>query len=418
MKVLLINTYEAQGGAAIACKRLLKALNKSTEVEAKLLVNLRQNDTRNEQVYEVADTRYKKLIRKYRFYLEKILFIPFEVSEQERFAFSTAYFGTDISKNPLVKEADILHIHWTNQSFLSYKNIKQLVDLGKPVFVTMHDMWYFTGGCHHSRGCMNFTKDCGNCQFLKNAGPTDLSYKSLKKKRHAYDSNMTFIACSNWLADLAKQSSLLQRNLVTTIPNPIDTGIFLKKEKSIARKTFNLPENKTLILYAAARVDDERKGYKYLVNAMKAIRDSDLEIKNHVEIIVMGNVKNKEDIDFHFPTHFLGSLSKVDEIVDCYNAADLFVTPSLEENLPNTIIESMACGTPAVAFSIGGIPDIIDHKTNGYLANYRDTQDLVNGIEWVIAQKDIAEKCIEKVENTFSEQIVSRRFIELYQSIL
>ena len=134
--------------------------------------------------------------------------------------------------------------------------------------------------------------------------------------------------------------------------------------------------------------------------------------------MVMGGVDDPSQVNFYFPTHFLGRLSNIDSIVACYNSADLFIAPSLEDNLPNTIVESISCGTPVVAFNTGGIPDIIDHKQNGYLAAYKDELDLVNGIEWVLTQPGISEKCLEKAENTFSEGVVSPQFIDLYRSLL
>lgn len=416
MKVTIISTYETHGGGSIAAKRLSLALNKTSEVEAKLLVDLAQ--TKDPQVTEVANTKWKKRWRKFHFILERVLFIPFELSKKERYSFSTAYFGTDISKHPLVQEADVLHLHWVNQNFLSHKNIRQLIELGKPMVITMHDVWYFTGGCHYTRECDHFTKNCGNCILIKHAGESDLSRKAWKIKHDMYSDRMKFVACSNWLADLAKTSSLLKLEQVSCIPNPIDRSVFNQKDKQLSRKVFSLPEDKILILYVAVKVDNERKGYHYLSAALKKIYESDSALKKDIEIIVMGGVDDPSLVNFYFPTHFLGRLSNVDAIVSCYNAADLFIAPSLEDNLPNTIVESISCGTPVVAFNIGGIPDIIEHKYNGYLAAYKDESDLVNGIEWVLAQPDISEKCLEKAEKTFSEDVVSPQFIDLYRSIL
>lgn len=416
MKVVIISTYETHGGGSIAAKRLSLALNKTSEVEAKLLVDLAQ--TKDPQVTEVANTNWKKRWRKLHFILERMLFIPFELSKKERYSFSTAYFGTDISKHPLVQEADILHLHWVNQNFLSHKNIRQLIELGKPMVITMHDVWYFTGGCHYTRECDHFTKSCGNCVLIKHAGEKDMSHKAWKIKHNMYSDRMKFVACSNWLANLAKTSSLLKQEQVSCIPNPIDRSVFNRKNKQLSRKAFSLPEDKILILYVAVKVDNERKGYHYLAAALKKIYESDSALKQDIEIVVMGGVDDPSLVNFYFPTHFLGRLSNVDSIVSCYNAADLFIAPSLEDNLPNTIVESISCGTPVVAFNIGGIPDIIEHKYNGYLAAYKDESDLVNGIEWVLTQTDISEKCLEKAENTFSESVVSPQFIDLYRSLL
>ena len=416
MKILIISSYETSGGGSIAAKRLSLALNKTPEAQAKFLVNVAQ--TNDQGVTEVANSKFKKRIWKLRLMIESILFLPFELSKKERYSFSTARFGKDISRHSLVQEADILHFHWINQDFLSHRNIRQLIQLGKPIVVTMHDVWYFTGGCHYSRECTNFTRSCGNCILIKHAGPNDMSHKAWEIKKNMYSDKMKFVACSNWLAGLANQSSILASNSVIAIPNPIDRSVFNKRDKWESRKKFNLPEDKILLLFVAVKIDNERKGYHYLSAALKSLYESDSAIKKDIEVIVMGKVSDPSLINFYFPTHFLGSLNNPDSIVSCYNAADIFIAPSLEDNLPNTIVESISCGTPAVAFNIGGIPDIIDHKQNGYLAEYKNTDDLVTGIEWVLSQPEISERCLEKAENTFSERVVTHQFIDLYRSML
>lgn len=418
MKVLIISTYETHGGGSIAAKRLSMALKKTTDAEVNFLVDLAQ--TKDPQVTEVSNTKFKKRIRKFWFILESILFIPFELSKKERYSFSTARFGTDISKHPLVREADILHLHWVNQGFLSHKNIRQLIRLGKPIVVTMHDVWYFTGGCHYTRECPNFMQSCGNCILIKYPSENDMSHKAwkIKEEMYAMSDKMKFVACSNWLANLGRSSSLLRSKDVSCIPNPIDISVFNRKDKILSRKKFNLPEDKILILYVAVKIDNERKGYQYLSAAMKELYESNSPLKDKLEVVVMGGVEDPSRVNFYFPTHFLGSLRDPDTIVACYNSADLFIAPSLEDNLPNTIVESIACGTPVVAFNVGGIPDIIDHKQNGYLAVYKDKSDLINGIEWVLAQEGISDRCLEKAQNTFAEQVVAPQFMDLYKSLL
>ncbi len=411
MKVLVISNSDIEGGAAIAAKRLTQSLLRS-RIEVKLLVNIKKGN--EEFVFEVARTKFQKRISTFRKYLEKVLFLRHEVSKNERFSFSTANFGQDLSNHPLVLQADVLHIHWINHSFLSYENLEKLFKLKKAVFITMHDMWYMTGGCHHARECMNYQFECGNCVFLKNSGMKDLSHNGFLKKQSVYTADINFVACSDWLLNLGKKSNLLKNKKLYSIPNPIDISTFFKTDKKMGRKRFNLPTDKILILYTAAKVDNPRKGYKYFEEALHQLFNSIDFIKDTIEIVVMGWVKNPDEINFHFKTHFIGNLSNESDIATCYNAVDAFVTPSLEENLPNTIIESMACGTPSVAFNIGGIPQIIDHLENGYVAEYKNTEDLVSGIKWVLAQKQIAKKCIEKVKNQFSEDVVSQRFIQLY----
>lgn len=414
MKILIISTSDIIGGAAIAAKRMTKALRDSGQ-DAKMLVNIKSG---NEIfVQEYAQSSFKKKLTTFIKLFEKILFIPKEISKQERYSFSTALFGENLLQHPLVKEADILHLHWVNHGFLSYKHLGELIKTGKPIFITMHDMWYMTGGCHHARECTNYQNQCGNCVFIKGNSENDLSRIGYLKKKSIYTNDITFIPVSKWLENLTRESSLLQNNRIVNIPNPLDIKIFHQKDKIESQKRFNLKPNKTYILYAAAKVDNIRKGYEYLSKALGELFHSDLSIKKNIEIVVMGRVKDQSLINFHFPTHFIGNLTSEEEVIACYNAVDLFIAPSLEENLPNTIIESMACGTPAVAFGIGGVPEIIDHKVNGYVAEYKNASDLIEGVKWILSEQNLSEKCINKVSDHFSEEVVAKQIIDLYQDI-
>jgi glycosyltransferase involved in cell wall biosynthesis len=311
----------------------------------------------------------------------------------------------------LVKNTDIIHLHWINHSFLTLKNLEELNKLQKPIVITMHDMWYATGGCHHSRTCFNYTTGCGNCMFLSHPKKNDISAKQFAKKKVVYSSNLTFVGCSNWLTQLAEQSPLLSNSKVLNIPNPIDISLFIIQDKKKAKQLLKLDMSKKHILFAAANVTNSRKGYKYLEKALEKLKEEEYEI------IVLGDDKNNE-INFAIPTIKLGYVSDLDTIITAYNAADVFVSPTLEDNLPNTIMESMSCGTPCVAFKIGGIPDLIDHKKNGYLAQYMNSEDLSSGIKWVLSNQEIGKLARKKVETTFSEEKIASQFIELYESLI
>jgi len=226
MKITLINTSDAGGGAPVACVRLLNALALQG-VDAQLLVQYKQTD--NERVTGVAKDFFSRLKAKITFLYERIPFILFhEKDKSVRFAFSTAKAGTSIVNEPLVRDADVLHIHWVNSGFLSTDNLKELIALGKPIVWTLHDMWDFTGGCHYSDTCDNFLRECGNCYLLRDAGPNDISHSGWLRKAAMYAGakNVSFVTCSQWLAGVAKQSALLKNFKVQAIPNPIDTDIF------------------------------------------------------------------------------------------------------------------------------------------------------------------------------------------------
>ena len=397
MKIVILNTSERTGGAAVAAGRLGKAL-KQAGIQVNKLV---RDDT---------------WLNRFRFYWERlIIFLCNHLNRKNLFAVSIANTGTDLSGNLSVKEADIIHFHWINQGFLSLKDIEALVKLNKPIVWTMHDMWPCTSICHHARDCEKFQTGCESCFFLKSKGK-DLSTSVFDKKLSLYkDANITFVGCSRWLSGRAKKSYLLQDKTVLSIPNPIDTEVYHPMDQGTARELLGLPSGKKLLLFGALNVTDKRKGIDYLIAALRKIEKQD------VELVVFGQVKDDIRGLFPVPIHSMGYLSDESKIVALYNAVDIFITSSLEENLPNTIMESMACGTPCVGFEIGGIPEMIDHKINGYVTNYKDANDLANGIQWVLEHGDrqaVSDACVKKVQENYTDEVIAGKYLALYQNIL
>jgi glycosyltransferase involved in cell wall biosynthesis len=373
-------------------------------------------------IHSNTRTAAGKIKAQYDFLAERLPFILLhERDKSVRFAFSTANTGSDISKQEIILNADILHLHWINSGFLSINNLKQLSDLQKPLVWTLHDMWAFTGGCHYSGTCDHFMNQCGHCPFLKDPGENDISRKGWRRKKNFYDqaTNIVFVTCSKWLADVAKKSSLLSQFRIETIPNPIDTVIFYPKSKAETRAKWKIDPNEQIILFGAANIMDRRKGIRYLVEALNHYKNS-RQGNEPVQIIIFGKNKSFDTTELPFPVHNLSVISSQSDMCEIYSMADVFILPSLEDNLPNTIMESMACGTPVVAFNTGGIPDLVDHHINGYLAEYQNAADLANGIQWVLAEKSInlSVNSRKKVTENFSNEIVAERYISLYQSIL
>lgn len=397
MKVVIINTSECIGGAAVAAGRLGKAL-KQSGIQVEKLV------------------RKGTWLNRFRFYWERlIIFLYNHLNRKNLFAVSIANTGTDLSGYPSVRDADIIHFHWINQGFLSLKDIEALVKLNKPVVWTMHDMWPCTGICHYASDCEKFQTECESCFFLKSKGK-DLSTFIFDKKLSLYkDANITFVGCSRWLSDRAKKSYLLRNKTVLSIPNPIDTKVYHLMDQGTARELLGLPLGKRLLLFGALNVTDKRKGIDYLIEALRKIE------KQNVELVVFGQVKDDIRGLFPVPIHSMGYLSDESKIVALYNAVDMFITSSLEENLPNTIMESMACGTPCVGFATGGIPEMIDHCVNGYVANYKDASDLANGIRWILEHMDrqaLSEACVKNVQENYTEEVIVMKYLSLYQNIL
>ncbi|MDZ7934529.1 MAG: glycosyltransferase family 4 protein [Emticicia sp.] len=436
MKILLINTDDAMGGAAIACLRLLAILEQTQGIEVTMLVQEKKRD--NPNVRAIAETWLQKKLAFERFVRERLYFKFQEKNKEIRFAFSPANSGIDISEHPLVQEADIIHLHWINFGFLSLNSLEKLFQLNKPIVWTLHDMWAFTGGCHHSGDCENFQVSCGNCvQYLKNPSPTDLSNKVWQRKSAIFDrflrlrsgNGITIIGCSEWLVNRAKKSSLLKDFSVKAIPNPLDTNLFSPQKKAEARAKLGLPIDKKLILFVAAKVSVIWKGFSYFQEALEILKAQHSHNQVHdeaIELVVLGESDVETIQNLPFKAHALGRISDVNKIVSIYSAADVFVTSSIQENLPNTIMEAMACGTPAVGFEVGGIPEMIEHQQsgvppNGFLAKYKSAESLAEGMKWVLFEANHAElssNARQKVLDNYSEKVVIEQYLEVYKSVL
>ncbi|MDD6210995.1 MAG: glycosyltransferase family 4 protein [Bacteroidales bacterium] len=420
MKVVIINTSERIGGAAVAANRLMHAL-RMTGVDVKMLV--RDKQTNDGQVISVNDTFAKRLLNRFRFLWERgIIFLNKKCKRENLFKLSIADTGVDLSKMSLIKEADIIHLHWINQGFLSIRDIEELEKLGKPIVWTMHDMWPFTGICHHARECDNYQRRCGHCFFLDSTKERDLSEKVFSEKKELFEySGFTFVGCSKWLTALAQKSNLLLGKEIVAIPNPIDMELFYPMGKRSSREELNLPSDKQLLLFGALNVTDKRKGIEYLVKALDYLREINPQLYKNMGLVVFGQVKDEIKNLFSVPVYPMGYLDDSEKIVTLYNAVDLFVTSSLEENLPNTIMEAMTCGTPCVGFNIGGIPEMIEHKKNGYVAEYMSAEDLAQGLDWVLnnsGKDELRYNCMEKVKKEYASAIIAGKYIALYQRLL
>lgn len=415
MRVLIINTTERIGGAAIAANRLMEAL-KDNGIKAKMLV-------RNKQTDQVTVVPLKKSWRRiWQFTWERIVIWAANGFKRENlFAVDIANMGTDITSLPEFRQADVIHLHWINQGMLSLGDIRRIIDSGKPVVWTMHDMWPFTGICHYSGSCEKYTGECHNCELLIKSHKHDLSSRVYRKKEKLYaGTNITFVACSHWLEAMAKKSSLLSGQTILSIPNAINTNLFRPRAKKFAREKLNLPLDKKLLLFSSMKITDKRKGIEYLIEACKLLSRDYPECSSKIGVVVMGKHSDQYDALFPFPTYKIDYVSNEKELVNIYNAVDLYVTPSLQDNLPNTIVEAMACGIPCVGFNVGGIPQMIDHLHNGYVAQYRSAEDLANGIYWTLTEGDyetLSDAAYRKAVTTYSESIVAGQYIRIYNQI-
>ena len=417
MRVLIVNTSEKTGGAAVAANRLMEAL-KNNGVKAKMLVADKQPDQ-----ITVVPLPHKWLQRWHFLWERWAILCRLHFHRKHLFEIDTAAAGTDITRLPEFREADVIHINWINQGMLSLGSIRRIIRSGKPVVWTMHDLWPATGICHYARNCSAFRTVCHNCQLLPGGGSAgDLARRVWERKKRLYhNSNIHFITCSRWLEEQAKQSALLTGQRISAIPNTIDTHVFCKKDRREARLRAGLPAEGKIILFVSQKVTDERKGMDYFVEAVEQMTASHPETKGHTAVAILGANAQAISDRISLPTYPLGYVSDEKAIVSIYNSADVYVLPSLEDNLPNTIMEAMACGVPSVGFRVGGIPEMIEHRRTGYVANFKDCADLARGIYWTLYEADsdtLQHNCTRRVAHNYSEQSVAMQYIEAYNELI
>ncbi|MAO13061.1 glycosyltransferase family 4 protein [Marinobacter sp.] len=410
MKVLQVSTFDLKGGAARAAYRLQAALD-GTGLASQLLVQAKSGDDTAVIGPESKVARGMGLLRPT---LDLLPTMAYRNRTQTLFSPAWLPFSGLVSQiNRLAP--DIVHLHWVNGGALS---ISDIAKIKAPIVWSMHDMWAFTGGCHSDSGCGHFTETCGRCPVLNSDKKRDLSFRVQSRKRRVFDNktDIQFVGVSSWLANCAKESSLLKKFDVTAIPNPLDTHVFCPVSKSLARELLGLPKNRPLVLFGAMNaLADPNKGFVQLKKALSLLQNDE------VELVIFGSSQPEDESPFGQRSHYMGYLHDDVALKLLYSAADVMVVPSYQEAFGQTASEAMACGTPVVAFGATGLLDIVDHKVNGYLAEPYKPEDLAAGIKWVLLNSEafaLGDNAVAKVRRCFDYPVVAERFLRLYRELL
>lgn len=405
MRVLHLLSVKNRGGAANAAVLLNKKL-----IDNKIISEILFIDDLSERDFS---NKCKRIIRK------RVDDFPhFFYRKRKILYFTNSYLkNKKVEKRIKYLNPDILHVHWIGNGNFS---LRQLKKLKIPIIWTMHDEWIYTGGCHKKISCERLDKQCGRCPILVSKKEMDLSkinYK-LKKRIITSISNISFIAPSKWIEEESKKSDLIKNKEIYQVPNIFDDENFKKLDKINSRIALNLPINNTLILIGSVGIQsDEIKGFKYIKQVFDLLKDQQTLFAvfgNETNFSFEGESQVRTILSF-------GHISEVDKINQIYSSADIFLFPSLLENLSYVIIESIFSGTPVVAFDVGGNSELITHKVNGYLAKPYDIADLVAGIQWVL-KNDLKQK-MQKAENklqceNYNDKKVLKRIINVYKNSL
>lgn len=405
MKVVLVNHSDTKGGASVAAVRLMYALRQAG-VDARMLV---MHKTLNDDNIALVST---KLARRTSFLLEHAqIFARNGFSKENLFKVSIATTTLPVHRHPWVKQADVVVLHWVNQGMMSLKEVRRIK---APVVWTMHDMWNLTGVCHHAGECIGYMRECGHCRLLNNGrDANDLSRSTYLRKLYLYDHKpIYFVAVSNWLARRCAKSLLMKGRSLSVIPNAFPVADFTGVAK-LSRKACGLPEDKRLIIMGAARLDDPIKGFDIAITALNKVRDMP------VAAVFFGDLRDKKILDrLRLPYVWLGPVNSPSIIRDIYAHSDCVLSTSHYETLPTTIIEGMAAGCVPVTFGYGGQQDIVDHKQTGYIAIYRNADDVANGIRYAMSGAVDRDLMRRTVAERFAAESVAQKYIELFNQII
>lgn len=309
-------------------------------------------------------------------------------------------------------DADVVHMHWMNNEMLSIGDIGRI---RKPVVWTLHDMWAFCGAEHYTE---DFRWRDG---YDSQNRPTyergfDLNRWVWKRKRKAWQRPMSIVTPSCWLADCVRQSELMRDWPITVVPNAIDTDIWQPVDKSVARQLLQLPLDVPILMFGAmGGVQDPRKGFDLLRQSLQCLRGQIADL----HLVIFGQQAPCVREELGFPTHYTGHFHDDLSLRMLYSAVDVMVIPSRQDNLPNTGVEAMSCGTPVVAFNTCGLPDVVRHHKTGYLAQAFDTEDLAWGIRWVLSDEQryarLRTNARQDAVARFSYPVVAQQYLQVYE---
>lgn len=412
MKVVHLSTSDVRGGAARGAYFLHRRL-RATGIDSTMLVGRKySDDTSVRQVAAVAAPIAERL----RGNLDAL---PLKTYDKTADSFWTVgWQPRDLVRRLERFAPDVVHVQWTGGGFMPPD---ALAGLSVPIVWTLRDMWAFTGGCHYTAGCEGYKHFCGACPQLRSSKSFDLSRKTAGRKRHALVRQpIHFVPISEWMADRCRESAVLRNRSVTVIPNGIDCTTFRPETRVVARRRLGLPENRRYILFAALNpLDDERKGFRKLAEAlahMPSRQDDDPP-----ELLVVGDLSASNAPNLPVPVRLLGRVDDETRLATLYSAADVTAAPSLQEAFGKVHAESMACGTPAVAFDSGGPAEIIRHKETGYLAKAFDPKDLGAGLEWCLGEMGrsaaLGKKCRERACRHYDIGVIAERYSDLYATL-
>lgn len=416
MRALLLSHSDGGGGAARAAYRLQQALVASG-VDSTMHVDFK--DTDDPRVRRNAGA-LADVARRLRISIEEI---PAVVARHPSpRLFSPGLMSAISARRINATGVDIVNAHWTNFGYLS---IGQTARINLPFVWSLHDMWAFTGG-------LNYAPDGSDARWRTGYLRTNRSIHGrgwdverwvAGRKARLWSRPRDAIASSTWMATLARESALLHEWTTHVIPNAVDVGRYQPESRTAARARFGVgPRVRLVVVLLPTHLDDPRKGFDLLRAALSRLTTAGTTGVEQIQLAVVGHTGPPDDWAQSMPkTHWLGYLDD-EGCIDAYNAADVVVVPSRQDNSPQTATEALACGTPVVAFRVSGLPDFVTHQVTGYLADPEDPIDLAHGIIWALADDQrrsaLSQAARARAVALWSPSVVARQYIDVYAEVI
>lgn len=411
MRIAIVSTSDGMPGGFAAAYRLHKGLRQQA-IDSQMLVGKK---TRDDSSVLANEGRLATVWQKFSPKLDRL---PNKLTWSNGKKLSSAWIAGNTVRRVQAINPDVINLHWINNGFL---RLESLSKFKQPLVWTFHDMWAFAGGEHYVGDCKRYTMGYTHQTRPLHERGLDVNRWIWSRKRHAWENlrNLTIVTPSRWLAECVKQSALFSQTRTEVIPNGVDHHRFKPMGRDRAREILGLPLNKRLVLFGAVNAtSDSRKGFHLLKLALKEFNAT----SHDTELVVFGASSGLGMADFGQKCHYLGRLHDEISLALVYAAADVFAAPSIQDNLPNTVMESIACGTPVVAFNIGGMPDMIEHQRNGYLAQAFEPADFAAGLQWVLADSErwqrLSSRARKKSEQEFTLDIQARNYLQLFKQII
>jgi glycosyltransferase involved in cell wall biosynthesis len=417
LRITQVSTNDISGGAARAAYRLHTGLRKLGH-DSRMLVAHKASEDSNVALFQPSRDLPRRIRRRVLSSLMSRSWSRLTPRPPGATFFSDdrSSFGAEMVEQ--LPPCDILQLHWI-ATFVDHSKFLRRVPRELPIVWTLHDMNPFTGGCHYSGNCEKFRASCGACPELLSSVVEDFSAESWRRKQralsHREGREIQIVTPSRWLAEQARSSSLFRGMPIEVIPYGLDTKTFQPRDRKAAREQFGIDPAAKVALFVAEWSAEKRKGLDLFVEAVRRMNK-----RPEFCLVAIGRGLPKE-------LEGVRSVS-IDYVRDemtmsmVYSLADVFVIPSIQDNLPNTSLEALACGVPTVAFSVGGLVDVVRPGKTGALVPPGDIDGLRDAIAGLLSNEEertmMGAECRRVAVEGYTLEIQAKRYVKLYEEML